>query len=115
MAIDNNMLSKVWQKVFSLIKTITGDVDVESKGTLQSQIDEIPKSVYGFENKTTTEDEDGVVTETFNDGRKIVTSENEEGNIIQNYYNKDGVLKMTKTIKELEDGTTKEIVTNGGV
>ena len=39
MAVDNNMLSKVWQKVFSLIKTITGDVDVKNKGTLQYQID----------------------------------------------------------------------------
>lgn len=39
MATDNGMLSKAWQKVFSLIKTITGDVDVENKGTLQHQID----------------------------------------------------------------------------
>lgn len=34
-------LNQVWEKVFSLIKILTGDVDVNTKGTLQKQIDDI--------------------------------------------------------------------------
>lgn len=34
-------LSQVWEKVFSLVKSITGDVDVTNKGDLQAQIDGI--------------------------------------------------------------------------
>ena len=33
-------LSKVWQKVFGLVKILTGDVDVINKGSLQEQINE---------------------------------------------------------------------------
>lgn len=32
-------LGKVWEKVFELMKTVTGNVDVAGKGTLQEQID----------------------------------------------------------------------------
>lgn len=34
-------LNRVWEKVFSLVKILTGDVDVNNKGTLQKQIDDV--------------------------------------------------------------------------
>lgn len=34
-------LNRVWEKVFSLIKILTGDVDVNNKGTLQKQLDDV--------------------------------------------------------------------------
>ena len=34
------MLNEIWVTVFTLIKSIVGDVDVKSKGTLQKQIDD---------------------------------------------------------------------------
>lgn len=34
-------LTKVWLKVWTLVKTLTGDVDVSGKGTLQAQIDNL--------------------------------------------------------------------------
>lgn len=30
-------LNRVWEKVFSLVKILTGDVDVSTKGTLQKR------------------------------------------------------------------------------
>lgn len=34
-------LNRVWEKVFSLVKILTGDVDVSTKGTLQKQLDDV--------------------------------------------------------------------------
>ena len=38
-------LNQVWVKVFSLVKILTGDVDVKNKGNLQKQIDDVRSSV----------------------------------------------------------------------
>lgn len=48
-------IKKLWNKIFSLLKLITGDVDVSVNGTLQDQIDSIvQKNCY-----STTEKEIG--------------------------------------------------------
>ena len=35
---DKTVLKQVWNKVFKMIKLITGEVDYKNKGTLQEQI-----------------------------------------------------------------------------
>ena len=41
-------LNQVWVKVFSLVKILTGDVDVKNKGNLQKQIDDVRSDVEGI-------------------------------------------------------------------
>lgn len=41
-------LGAVWTKVFSLIKIITGDVDVTKNGTIQEQITQLKNSLGGL-------------------------------------------------------------------
>ena len=41
-------LNQVWVKVFSLVKILTGDVDVKNKGNLQKQIDDVRSDVGGI-------------------------------------------------------------------
>lgn len=43
--LDKNGLNVFWTKVFTLVKTITGDVDVKNKGTLQNQVDDVSTKV----------------------------------------------------------------------
>lgn len=43
--LDPTGLGSVWNKVFSLVKLLTGDVDVKGKGTLQHQIDELSENL----------------------------------------------------------------------
>lgn len=47
-------LEKVWKKVFSLIKLLTGDVDVSGKGTLQEQINKKADSDHSHSVSTTS-------------------------------------------------------------
>ena len=65
-------LDKVWKKVFSLIKILTGDVTVNRDGTLQDQIDELKYSLAeGKVNfHTTSEDGSYITTE---DGYCIIS------------------------------------------
>lgn len=115
---DNQGAANDFTRLFTTwFDSIKGHLEGEPATALQLQIDELTKSttrgIYGFESKETKEDENGVITETFDDGRKIITSESSNGDIIQIYYNSDGTIKMKKTIKELEDGTIKEVVMGG--
>lgn len=43
--LDKTGLGRVWDRVFSLVKLLTGDVDVTGKGTLQYQIDELNRNL----------------------------------------------------------------------
>lgn len=43
--IDSTEVGGFWDKLFYLIKLITGDVKVSTKGTLQSQIDTMSTKV----------------------------------------------------------------------
>lgn len=43
--LGNNGLGIVWEKVFSLIQLITGNVDVSGKGNLQKQIIDLEESI----------------------------------------------------------------------
>lgn len=45
-------LKKVWLKFWSLLKVIVGDVDVEGKGDLQTQVNSIEKNLPGVVSKT---------------------------------------------------------------
>lgn len=115
---DNQGASEEFTRLFTeWFDSIKGKLDGEPITALQQQIDGLSKDlenqVYGFEDKTTSELEDGSVVELFGDGRKIVTVERENGDIIQNFYNSNGVLTKVKTITELEDGSIKETVMEG--
>ena len=44
--IDSTEVGGFWDKLFYLIKLITGDVKVSTKGTLQNQIHEIITKLY---------------------------------------------------------------------
>lgn len=117
---DSQDASEEFTRLFTdWFDSIKGKLEGEPATALQLQIDELTKSttkgIYGFESKETKEDENGVITETFGDGRKIVTSESSNGDIVQIYYNSDGTIKMKKTVNELEDGTIKEVVMEGDV
>ena len=56
-------LNRVWEKVFSLIKILTGDVDVNNKGTLQKQLDDVRALASG--------NQQGKVFPTTNELRKM--------------------------------------------
>lgn len=43
--LNKDGLTRVWLKVWSLVKTLVGDVDVEGKGDLQSQVDNLSRNV----------------------------------------------------------------------
>lgn len=43
--LDKEGLKKVWLKIWSLLKVVVGDVDVEGKGNLQTQIDDMENKV----------------------------------------------------------------------
>lgn len=43
--LDKEGLKKVWLKIWSLLKVVVGDVDVEGKGDLQTQIDDMENKV----------------------------------------------------------------------
>lgn len=53
-------LEKVWKKVFSLIKLLTGDVDVSGKGTLQEQINK--KADSGHSHSAATASSNGFMS-----------------------------------------------------
>lgn len=112
---DNQGVSDEFTRLFiDWFNDIKGQLDGDLATALQLQIDNLSKilenEVYGFENKTTKEDEDGTITEQFGDGRKIVTTEEANGDIVQRFYNSSGELTKSKTITELSDGTIKETV-----
>lgn len=115
---DNQGASEEFTRLFTdWFNSIKGHLEGEPATALQLQIDELNKlsenRVYGFEDKVTKEADDGTITETFGDGRKIVTTEDSNGVITQRYYNSDGTLAKVKTITELEDGSVSEIVQGG--
>lgn len=49
-------LGYLWQKIFTLIQTITGDVEVDTKGDLQTQINAIQAKVDSIEYRFGVED-----------------------------------------------------------
>lgn len=112
---DNQGVSDEFTRLFTdWFNGIKGHLDGDLATALQLQIDNLSKllenEAYGFENKVTKEDEDGTITEQFGDGRKIVTTEEANGDIVQRFYNSSGELTKSKTITELSDGTIKETV-----
>lgn len=117
---DSQGASEEFTRLFTdWFDSIKGKLDGEPATALQLQIDELSKTsenrIYGFEDKVTTEGEDGTITEFFGDGRKIVTTEDADGVITQKYYDSEGALTKVKTITELEDGSIKEVVMEGDI
>ena len=108
-----SMLFNDW---FSTIQgRLEGDIATKLYGQIQKLNISTIKGIYGFEAKTTTETVDGTITEQYQDGKKVVTTELSETVIEQKFYNSLGSLVYTKTITENEDGSvTETVVTEEG-
>lgn len=103
-----SMLFNDW---FSTIQgRLEGDIATKLYGQIQKLNISTTKGIYGFETKTTTETIDGTITEQYQDGKKVVTTELSETVIEQKFYNSLGSLVYTKTITENEDGSVTETV-----
>lgn len=108
-----SMLFNDW---FSTIQgRLEGDIATKLYGQIQKLNISTIKGIYGFEAKTTTGTVEGTMTEQYQDGKKIVTTELSETVIEQKFYNSLGSLVYTKTITENEDGSvTETVVTEEG-
>ena len=119
-------LGRVWQKVFSLVKRITGDVEVDTKGDLQTQINNLSAKVDNSDikesldainikldllsadlrNRKTVINPDGSITEIYDNGTKT-TVKNEDGSITQTFTPKNGEQVTHKTTFS-ENGVNEE-------
>lgn len=95
--------------------TIKGQLSGDVAGNLQNEINDLyllmSLDVNPFVSKTTTEDEDGNITEAFSNGYKIISQKSDEGDLIQRYYNSSDTLLYTHELRMLEDGTVEETFT----
>lgn len=78
----------------------------EDYATLQATVDELLEDDFVSQTSTT----DNVITETFDDGRKKVTTI--DGQVLtESWYSTDGVLTKSKTITISQNGVTENLTT----
>lgn len=83
-------------------------MNAELYNKLQDGIVDAETMALGFQDKVTTE-ENGVITETFKDGSKIVTEEESDTVTIQTYYDGSGNPLLKKTITETDNGIVETV------
>lgn len=111
--LDKLGLGRVWGKVFSLVKLLTGDVDVQGKGTLQDQVNAMYKAIDGRADKADIIDSEKAILENGQSGKmagalavkamintlenKITSFENTKADIVGSWLGKALSLTSAKT------------------
>lgn len=83
-------------------------MNAELYNKLQDGIVDAEAIALGFQDRVTVE-EDGVITETFKDGSKIVTKEKSDTVTTQTYYDSGGNPLLEKTITETDNGIVETV------
>lgn len=78
----------VWAKLWSLVKILVGDVDFESNGSLQEQIDNMQNAV-NVQNDSISVIEDKVITTTYADGTSTIIVM-DDTSMIETEYDAEG-------------------------
>ncbi len=78
----------VWAKLWSLVKILVGDVDFESNGSLQEQIDNMQNAV-NVQNDSISAIEDKVITTTYADGTSTIIVM-DDTSMIETEYDAEG-------------------------
>ncbi len=82
----------VWEKVYGLMKLVTGDVDVAGKGNLQEQIDNMDTHT---DSVSVIDDAGKTITTTYADGTKVVIAM-DDTSMIETVYDAEG-RKVSRT------------------
>lgn len=99
----------VWEKVYGLMKLVTGDVDVAGKGNLQEQIDNMDTHT---DSVSVIDDAGKTITTTYADGTRVVAVM-DDTSIIENVYDADGsLISRTGVFMDEDQIEVKELGTD---
>lgn len=83
---NENDDSETWTKVWSLVKMLTGNVDIENKGSLQEQLD----SIFDTQDSVSViDDDDKSITTTYADGTSTIIVM-DDTSMIETEYDAEG-------------------------